>query len=269
VQFSREVETIFTQIAHDLAEPLQALIADIDVLKYQANILNASMTPKELSINILDISNRASHILLTGLDLSSLVRRQLDAGIDGATTRVVKGRVNLYRLLNSLVELWDERAASKGVEIKTLFSELRGVGIRCDETELKSALGHLLGNAIKYSFSGHRQSRGSLAKFDRYVNIFGKLSMGMVSIEFQNYGVGILKNELIAVKEKFYRGELAVKEGRAGSGRGLWSANQFFEFIGGTIEINSEYKGSNPLSREGPYSTTVKVIIPYINSEEV
>lgn len=259
----REIDTLFTRMLHDVAEPLQALVADADVLKYQSNLLASACHPENISETLNEMAGRAANILDTGLALNGAVSKYLDAGIDGAATRVIVGRVNLYRLLNSLVDLWEDRAANQGVEIRPLFDSLRGVEVACDETGLTSALGHLLGNAIKYSFWGRRQSLGSSPKFRRYVSIVGRIGIGTASIEFQNYGIGILQTEIGLVKEEFYRGELARREGRAGTGRGLWSANLFFKGMGGGIDISSEYKGSDPMSEEGPYFTTVKAYMPY------
>jgi len=266
-QVSRDIDTLFTQMSHDVAEPLQALVADADVLRYQVSNIMHIKESNLLSNSLEEIANRSSNIAETGIELNKQVRKHLDAGIDGAATRVIEGRVNLYRLLNSLVDNWEDKAFSQNIAIKPFFDSFRSIEVQCDETELKSALGHLMGNALKYSFRGRR--KGSVTKLGRHISIVGRISMGKASIEFQNYGVGILKSELSKVKEKYYRGYLAVKEGRAGTGRGLWSANNFFESVGGSIEIYSEYKGSDPSVEDGPYFTSVKAIMPYIASEEV
>lgn len=265
-RIARELDTLFTQMSHDIAEPLQALISDADVLRYQVSILPINIE-RDLSNKYKEISSRAANIVEGGLQLNRHVRKNLDAGIDGAITRVVDGKINLFRLLNALVDTWEERAASQGVDIKCCFDSLRGIYVQCDEFELKSAVGHLIGNAIKYSFWGHRQNNGENKRFDRYITIVGRIKLDKAIIEFQNYGVGILKSELSRVKEKFFRGVLARKEGRAGTGRGLWSATVFFESIGGGIEVNSENMGSEANSTS-PYFTSIKANLPYVLSEE-
>jgi len=264
---SRDMDTLFTQMLHDVTEPLQAIIADADVLRYEASIVPPKSSDDELVKRLDSISERAANIVEGSLKLYGQVRNQVDAGIEGASTRVTAGRVNLFRLLNSLVDTWGDRAALQGIEIRSLFASLRGIEVQCDETELSSALGHLIGNAIKYSFWGRRhgpQSGGT--KYGRYVSIVGRITLGNVSIEIQNYGIGILQSELKIVKEKFNRGYLAIKEGRAGTGRGLWSADIFFRNMGGHVDITSIYKGSDPTTTDGPYSTTVTSVMPYITS---
>lgn len=268
-RLSQEIDTLFTQMAHEVHEPLQALINDADVLRYTTSILQTIKDSNILIDHFGNISHRASNILEICLDVNKVVQKHLDAGIDGAATRIIAGRVNLYRFLNSLLDTWEERACTHGVQLNPLYDSLRGIYVQCDESELKSALGHLIGDAIKYSYSGRRQSQGSSPKYGRYVNIIGRTGLGKAIIEFQNLGVGILKHELSSVKMKFVRGELAVKEGRAGTGRGLWIANTFFDSMGGSIEITSEYKGLGSSKVEGPYFTTVKAIIPCIIPEEV
>jgi signal transduction histidine kinase len=264
---SRDMDTLFTQMLHDVTEPLQAIIADADVLRYESSIEPPDPSDEELVKRLDNISIRAANIVEGSLKLYGQVRNQVDAGIEGASTRVTTGRVNLFRLLNSLVDTWGERAAVQGVEIRSLFDSLRSIEVQCDETELSSAVGHLIGNAIKYSFWGRRPSQQSGGtKYGRYVSIVGRITFGNALIEIQNYGIGILPSELQKVKEKFYRGHLAKKEGRAGTGRGLWSADVFFSSMGGRVDVVSVYKGSDPTTKDGPYSTTVTAVMPYITS---
>ncbi len=269
VRIAREMDVLFTQMSHDIVEPMTALVADADVLRYMAGIPIDKENLDKFTKHQNAITERAANILETSLSINKLARKHLDAGIDGASTRVTQGKVNLYRLLNSLVSTWEERAASHGVEIKSLFDSLKGIEVQSDEPELRVAFQHLLGNAIKYSFWGHRQPHGSVAKFGRYVSVIGRIHMEYAIVEIQNYGVGILKSEISRVKEKFYRGDLAKKEGRAGTGRGLSSANEIFKNIGGYIEITSEDKRSEPSSVSGPFFTCVKAFVPYLIEKEV
>jgi signal transduction histidine kinase len=264
---AREIDTLFTQISHDVAEPLTALVADADVLSYEAGLfaVDQSAVARDSSAKI---AGRAANILETSLELNSQVRKHLDLGLEGAATRVTEGRVNLYRVLSVLMNIWEGRAANQGIELRAEFDAFRGVEVRCDETELKAALGHLFGNAIKYSFWGGRQAPGSSVKFGRYVRVAGWIKFRSAVIEIQNYGIGILHSELSAIKDKFYRGELAKREGRAGTGRGLWSANSFFEGLGGSLTVSSEFKGGVGGQGTGPYFTRVRVSLPYQAAEE-
>lgn len=260
-----DINTLFTQILHDVTEPLQAIIADADVLRYESSIVPAEADP-ELASRLKMLSTRAANIVEVSVSLNKHVRKQVDAGIEGAATRVTMGRVNLFRLLNSLVDTWGDRAAVQGIEIRSHFRRLHGIEVQCDETELSSALGHLIGNAIKYSFYGRRpspQSGGS--KYGRYVSIIGKIMVGNVHLEIQNYGIGILASEIPKVKQPLFRGQLAKNEGRAGTGRGLSSADAFFTSMGGRVDVSSTYKGT-PGTQDGPYSTTVTAVMPYITS---
>jgi signal transduction histidine kinase len=262
---SRDVDTLFTQMMHDITEPLQAIIADADVLRYEASIEHPTSSDEEMLKRLENISGRAANLVESSLRLSQQVRRQVDAGIGGASTRVTTGRVNLFRLLRSLADTWSERAAIQGIEIRSLFNSLRGIEVQCDETELSSALGHLIGNAIKYSFWGRRPSpQSDDSRYGRYVSIGGRIVMGNALIEIQNFGVGILQSELTKVKEKFYRGHLAMKEGRAGTGRGLWSADVFFTSLGGRVDVSSIPKGSDLTMRDGNFLTTVTAVLPYV-----
>ena len=256
---SREMDTLFTQMAHDVFEPLQALVADADVLRSEASMTSiADLGTGETTSLVNGLSRRAANILETCIEINEQVRRVLDAGVDGASSRDVSGRANLYRTLRSLLNSWEDRAATRSIELRARFDSLRGIEVQCDEGELRAVLGHVLGNAIKYSFAGKKQIGAGLP---RHVLVLGRVVMRMASIEFQNLGVGILKREIGSVTQKFYRGERARKEGRAGTGRGLWSVHNFVTRIRGSLEIESEPLGSGA-APEGPYRTTVKVLLP-------
>jgi len=265
-RIARDFDILFTQVSHDVVEPLQALVADAEVLRHETNAALSYMYKSiDLEKFLHNTLARATNFLETSLQLNTIMWGHLDNGMDGAATRITDGRVRLFSLLNALVDTWKQRAESQGIEIKSFFDALRGIEISCDEAKLKLSLSHLIGNAIKYSFWGRRKEQDGHSKFGRYISIIGRVRMGMAIVEFQNYGIGILSSETSAVKDKFYRGELAIKEGKAGTGRGLWSANNFFESIGGYLILNSEPKSSDS---DGPYSTSVYVHMPYINPEE-
>ncbi|MBI5841719.1 MAG: HAMP domain-containing histidine kinase [Chloroflexi bacterium] len=263
---SRDFDALFTQVSHDVVEPLQALVADAEVLKYETtNALSYLYKSVDIEKYLSDTLLRVTNFLDEALNLNKIMWSHLDAGIDGISTRIKEGAIRIFPMMNTLVDTWRKRAESQGIEIRCLYDSLREIKVSCDEAELKSAIGHLIGNAIKYSFWGRMQHQGSQSKYGRYVSIIGRVKMGMAIIEFQNYGIGILSNEFNLVTEKYYRGKLAIKEGKAGTGRGLWSAKKFLEGAGGYLTITSMPKGSDI---DGPYSTSVYIHLPIMNSKE-
>ena len=109
-----------------------------------------------------------------------------------------------------------------------------------DENRIRQLLINLLDNAIKFT------SEKGWVKFS--ANQEGNNFVILVS----DNGVGISKEELEHVKEKFYKG----KHSNSHSGIGLSISDEIAKLHGGTLEIFSEEK----------IGTTVEVTIP-INVE--
>jgi signal transduction histidine kinase len=274
-QLIREIDILSVQIAHDVAEPLTALISDADVL---ANELMSLLNEKNLEAKrsfLGDLAERAANVVIGGMVLNKQVQMDLSNAIEVSSNKVIEGNIDLFRILSVLIENWQEKANSRGIELVPLFDAFKGMYIQCDETEFKSVIGHLLGNSIKYSFTGRRNvvenndwGQGSSTeteyKYTRYVNIVGRIKHGKAIIEFHNYGVGILPDEIEKVKERNERGALAIKANIPGTGQGLWRVNQFFSKHGGTVSIESDHLGLDSSSKDGPYYTKVIVSMNHV-----
>lgn len=267
-RISRQMDILQTTIAHDFAEPLSALIAEANVLKFQASSVIESSNDLEKDDLSREIARRADSIMDTALGLNKIVRKNLEESEEGATTRVIDTRINLFRFLNTVADVYVDKANNQGIEFRRHFGDLRKTQVECDETEFRSALDHLIGNAIKYSFFGRRYIHQNSVVYKRFVRIKGRVNDKYAIIEIENYGIGILKSEFELVKNKFYRGKLALDEGRAGTGRGLWTANQFFKRYKGYLKVRSIPVGDENYGNGSPFRTTVEVGIPYIYSEE-
>src|SRR5205823_10400963 len=78
------------------------------------------------------------------------------------------------------------------------------------------------------------------------------------AISFENYGVGITKDEIVSGTIFKYgaRGELSGDRGRKGTGIGLAETKRIVDAHGGKIVINSVTKSDDA------YLTSIKVILP-------
>jgi signal transduction histidine kinase len=263
---SRDFDALFTGVAHDVIEPLQAIVADAEVLRYEvSNALGHLYKAVDVEKILSSTLARSTNFLEEALNLHKLMKRHLDAGTGEESTKVTNGIIRIYPFLNALTDQWQPRAESHGIQIRALYDSLKDIKICCDESELKSALGHLLGNAVKYSFWGKIQKQGEQSKYGRHIKIKGRVKMDMAIIEFENFGIGILNEEINSIREKYHRGKLAMKEGRAGTGRGLWTVDQFLASINGYMTIVS-----NPATEDlnGPYSNSFFIHLPIQKTQE-
>ncbi len=103
------------------------------------------------------------------------------------------------------------------------------------ESELLSAVGNLLANAVRYTPEG---GRIELA--------WGALDDGRVFIEVSDTGLGIAREHLPRLTERFYRVDGSRSRDTGGTGLGLSIVKHVVQRHGGEIDIQSELgKGSS------------------------
>jgi signal transduction histidine kinase len=110
--------------------------------------------------------------------------------------------------------------------------------IKADRESITQAITNLIDNAVKYSGEAKNILVKAFAE-DQYLNIAVK-----------DFGIGIKKEEIGKVFERFYRGGDELTRTVKGSGLGLTLVKQIVEAHHGKIEVNSEVgKGSTFMIR--------------------
>ena len=134
------------------------------------------------------------------------------------------------------------RAKSNNIELITELPE-ESILINADENRIKQLLINLLDNAIKFT------SDKGWVKFQMI------READLVQIMVSDNGMGMTKEELAHVKEKFYKG----KHSKSHSGIGLSISDEITKLHQGKLEIFSEEN----------IGTTVKVSLPLEIEKEV
>jgi signal transduction histidine kinase len=124
---------------------------------------------------------------------------------------------------------------------------------------LEIAIGNILENAIKYSFD------------NRYIEVRGRFAKGLVSLEIENYGIGIPESERERVFEKRYRGKhrgrMIVREGE---GLGAWQASEIVRAHGGGIECFSKSGDRQPQPGDVHcFKTVFTITLPVDQSKRI
>ncbi|HDK7215047.1 TPA: HAMP domain-containing histidine kinase [Clostridium botulinum] len=117
------------------------------------------------------------------------------------------------------------KALEKNLNIKA--DNLFSYEINHDKRWTKESLVNILENALKYT------------KEAGYINISMEKSEMYIKINIRDSGIGIDKQEINKIFNRFYRGNDEIVQSTEGSGIGLYLAKWIIEQEGGTIRVKS------------------------------
>jgi two-component system phosphate regulon sensor histidine kinase PhoR len=203
-------------VSHELRTPLSILRGYIETL-----VDNSETSREELS-RILQVMERHSKRLgLLVDDLLSL------AQLESSNTNLEMGQVQLPELFNNVTRDWKEKLAEKNLKVIVDLPP-DAPPIRADGTRLQEVLYNLLENAVKYSRENGEIRLQAARRGSEIV-----LSVG-------DDGIGISKDDLPRIFERFYRADKARSRELGGTGLGLAIVKHIAQLHGGRVEAESE-----------------------------
>ncbi len=215
-------------VSHELRTPLAILRGYIETLRDEPK------TSREELSRIFQIMERHSKRLgLLVDDLLSLAR------LESSSANLELGEVQLSELFEHVLRDWKERLVGKHLRlIVDLPPDMPP--IRADETRLQEVLYNLLENAVKYS------------RENTEIRLQAERCGPEIVISVRDNGIGISKDDLPRIFERFYRADKARSRELGGTGLGLAIVKHIAQLHGGRVEAQSEPgKG-----------TTIRVLIP-------
>jgi signal transduction histidine kinase len=226
-RFNRELRAIdemkssfLANVSHELQTPL------VSIKGYTEMILKGRMGPLTAE------QEKGLNVALRNVDrLIGLIDSLLSFVRTEKASEPLKIEVfSLKRLMGEVLELLKERAEERGVSVKVQFPS-EDLSIRADRNRIAQVLINLVGNAVKYNRRGGqvevKASRGSRS---------------MARVEIRDTGVGIARDELDRIFERFFRADAVEGEG---SGLGLAITRDILRLHGCKIRADSEKgKGS-------------------------
>jgi two-component system phosphate regulon sensor histidine kinase PhoR len=215
-------------VSHELRTPLSIVRGYIETL-----LDNPETTEKELS-RILRVMERHSKRL--GLLVDDLLTL---AQLESRNTVLQFSDVQLAELFESVIRDWGKQLAEKQLKVVVDLSPDART-IRADEMRLHEVLYNLLENAVKYSReNGEIRLRAAQHGHE-------------IVLSVTDNGIGIRKDDLPRIFERFYRADKARSRELGGTGLGLAIVKHVAQLHGGRVEAESE------LGR----GTTIRVILP-------
>jgi two-component system sensor histidine kinase SenX3 len=221
LQHEREISRLHRAFTSVVSHQFRTPLSIIDASAQRMLRRGAAMSPGEITTRVSKIRNACQR-------LTRLMESTLNAA------RLEQGEISFHARATDLHQLIATVSESQPDEDQTrIVRALNGLPRHAvvDSTLLEQAVQNLISNALKYS-------PASTA-----VMIRGGRRGDDVVIEVEDYGVGIPKDEMAFISERFFRARTA--EGIAGTGIGLNFVLQIMQLHGGRLDIASvEGKGS-------------------------
>lgn len=208
-------------VSHELKTPVTSIKGFAETLLDGA--MNHPETLEAFLSIILKESDRLQTLIQDLLDLSKIEQQGFELFIQ---------QFDLRALLEEVIAILIGKAEEKNIQIE-LISKEEKVFIEGDVDRLKQVFINLVANAITYT-----PAHGDI----KVVLESGK---DMVRINVKDTGVGIGKDEIPRIFERFYRVDRARSRNSGGTGLGLAIVKHLVEAHHGTITVISEVgKGS-------------------------
>ena len=205
-------------MSHEIRTPLNAIIGLSYLLR------RSGATPEQ--------NDRLHKIDTAGRHLLSIINDVLDLSkIEAGRLQLEDTDFHLATVLDNVASIMAESARAKGLRI-IVDDESVPVWLRGDVTRLRQALLNYVGNAVKFTETGHIELRAKLL-----LEADGDL---LVRFEVVDTGVGIAAAQLSQLFEAFEQADVSTTRRYGGTGLGLTITRRLAQLMGGEVGAESE-----------------------------
>lgn len=204
-------------VSHELRTPLTTLKI------YTETLLDGAIDDKENAMHFLGVmekeADRMTALVQDLLELSRIDNKQIQLNFT---------KLDLRDMLEEVLEAQHVHIIKKGHTLSVVYDELIPHRIEGDAFRIRQILHNILSNAIKYT-----DEAGNIAI--RMIKEEGK-----IHICVEDTGMGIPKEDVERIFERFYRVDKARSRKQGGTGLGLSIAKELMTLHGGDIHISSK-----------------------------
>lgn len=214
-----QIRQFTADASHELKTPLTVLRGEIEVALRTEGSVEGLRSVLESALEEIE---RMNYIVRSLLELARVdAEKTSGVGTDARLDRIVMDRIEQIRKF----------AVEKGIRVDIL--KIEPVVVKGDPLRFSQLIFNLLDNAVKYT---HRDGRVDVSLEERD---------GYAVFKVKDTGIGISKDDLPYIFDRFYRVDRARTREAGGVGLGLSICREIVDSYGGRIEVESELgKGS-------------------------
>ena len=227
----RERRLFVSNVSHELRTPLTSVKSYLEALDEGA--LSEPVAPDFIQVS-LDETNRMMRMVTDLLHLSR---------IDNATSHLDVELINFTAFITFILNRFDKIRGQDEEKKYELVRDypITSVWIEIDTDKMTQVIDNILNNAIKYSPDGGK------------ITVTMKTTDDQMILSISDQGLGIPKQDLPRIFDRFYRVDRARSRAQGGTGLGLSIAKEIIKQHNGFIWAKSIYgKGS-----------TFTIVLPY------
>ncbi|HMB08693.1 MAG TPA: ATP-binding protein [Isosphaeraceae bacterium] len=216
-RLERMRQDFVANVSHELKTPLASIKA------YTETLLDWALHDEDVNVRFLHrIEEQADRLNQLILDLLSLAR------LESGPEVYEHGPLALAAVIASCVDSHRGRCDSKDLALDLDLGPLDDQTlVRADEEAIRQILDNLIDNAIKYTPEGGT------------VRVTCRVDGDAIAVEVADSGIGIPRDDLPRVFERFYRVDKARSRELGGTGLGLSIVKHLVQSIGGQIAVSS------------------------------
>jgi len=229
----RERRLFVSNVSHELRTPLTSVKSYLEALDEGA--LYEPVAPDFIKVSL----NETNRMMRMVTDLLHLSR------IDNATSHLDVELINFTAFITFILNRFDKMRSQDQEKKYELVRDypITSVWIEIDTDKMTQVIDNILNNAIKYSPDGGK------------ITVSMKTTDDQMILSISDQGLGIPKEDLPKIFDRFYRVDKARSRAQGGTGLGLAIAKEIIKQHNGFIWAKSEYgKGS-----------TFTIVLPYDN----
>lgn len=205
-------------MSHEIRTPLHAMQGMLELAQRKA----AQGVLDRLAIEVAcDAARGLLELIGDILDITRIEASHLQLDLE---------RVRLYEQVARVVQLFQQQAKGKGLELHLDAQGAADAQVMLDPLRFKQILANLLSNAIKFTQRGHVRVR---------LHARQQQARLLVELQVEDTGIGIDASELEALGQPFRQASNQRQSARSSAGLGLGISRSLCQMMGGNLQLSS------------------------------